>query len=93
MKKYCFTEETKEFNGHILHRIKALKEVPYYGIKPGDLGGWIEREENLSHDGNAWVSDDALVCEDAQVRGNAWIYNNALVYGNAEVYGEARVYE
>lgn len=30
-------------------------------IHLGDLGGWIEKEENLSHEGKAWVCGDAKV--------------------------------
>ena len=55
MKKYRLTEETKVINGHTLHRIEALKD--FGGVKKGELGGWIEKEDNLSHDGNAWVFD------------------------------------
>ena len=73
MKKYEFTGETKQvelsFRTVTLHRIKAVAE---FGIvKVGDLGGWIEKEENLSHDGNAWVYGNAEVCGDAKVYGNA----------------------
>lgn len=46
-------------------------------MNEGDLGGFIEKEENLSHSGCAWVY------------GNAKIYGNAKVCGYAEVYGNA----
>lgn len=63
MKKYEFTGETKQIgtiNGTVtLHRIKA--SVTFGNIKSGDIGGWIEKKENLSHDGNAWVYGDARV--------------------------------
>lgn len=82
MKKYEFTGETKQIstiNGTVtLNRIKA--SVTFGNIKSGDIGGWIEKKENLSHDGNAWVYDDAQV------------YGNARVYGNAQVYDDAQVY-
>ena len=106
MKKYEFTGETKTLsNGIILHRIKALVKIEFDAvtINFGDLGGWIEKEENLSQDGNAWVYDDAQVYgnarvyDNAQVYGNAWVYDNALVcddarvFGNALVFGNARV--
>ena len=55
-------------------------------VKEGELGGYVEKEENLDHDGNAWVYGDAWVY------GNAWVYGDARVYGNARVYGDARVY-
>ena len=102
MKKYELTSETKVFLGKTLYRIKAL--VQFGNVNAGDLGGWIEKEENLSQSGNAWVSGDASVygnaevSGDASVSGNAWVYGNASVsgnawvYGNAEVSGDARVY-
>ena len=81
MKKYEFTGETKQvgFFGNItLKRIRATMEFGI--IKIGDLGGWIEKEENLSHKG------------DASVYGDAEVWGNAKVWGNAEVYGDAEVF-
>ena len=94
-KKYEFTEETIEVSERTLHRIKAIRDFGY--VKAGELGGFIEKEENLSHEGNCWVYNvakvygDAEVCGDAKVHGNAWVYGNAYVCGNAEVYGVAKV--
>ena len=57
MKKYEFTGETKRVElwnrTATLHRIKATVEFGF--VKVGELGGWIEKEENLSHEGKAWV--------------------------------------
>lgn len=90
MKKYEFTGETKAFNGTTLHRIRALKDFGY--VEAGDLGGWIEKEENLSHDGRCWVYGTARVYGDAQVSGDAWVSDDARVSGNAQVSGYARVF-
>ena len=96
MKKYEMTSETKIVNGVTLHRIKAL--ISFGDIHEGDIGGFIEKEENLSHDGNAWVYGDALVYGNARVHGNALVYGdaevcgNACIYGNAEVCGNACIY-
>lgn len=57
MKKYEFTGETKQVELTTLHRIRAVVEFGL--VKVGDVGGWIEKEENLSHKGKAWVYDDA----------------------------------
>ena len=65
MKKYEMTSNTKEFSGHKLFQIKALKN--FGSIKAGDLGGYIEKEENLSHDGRAWVYNNAKVYDNAEV--------------------------
>lgn len=62
-KKYEFTGETKEWCGHTLHRIRAVISFAY--IKAGEMGGWIETEDNLSHNGDAWVYGDAKVYGDA----------------------------
>ena len=69
VKKYELTSETKVFLGKTLYRIKAL--VQFGNVNAGDLGGWIEKEENLSQSGNAWVYGDA------RVSGNAWVYGDA----------------
>lgn len=94
-KKYKLTDETISLNGATLYRIEALKD--FGEIKKGDKGGFIESEDNLSHEGNAWVYDDAcvydnaLVTDDACVSDNARVYGNSLVYSNAQVYNNARM--
>ena len=81
-KKYELTNETIEFNGVTLHRIKALKA--FSDVKAGDLGGWIEKEDNLSQIGNAWVYDNARVYGLAKVYGNAVIRGYAIICGKAD---------
>ena len=91
MKKFELTSEfiTNIF-GTKLFRIKAL--IEFGNVKAGELGGFVEKEENLSQDGNAWVYVNARVCGDACVCGDARVYGNARVHGNARVCGDARVY-
>ena len=89
-KKYKLTDETIEVKGKTLYRIEALKD--FCEIKKGDKGGFIESENNLAHEGNAWVSDNARVYGDACVFDNAQVYGNAFVSGYAQVYGNAFVY-
>jgi len=88
MKKY---ELISEPNTN-LRRVVALIDIPAIGVHKKDHGGMIESENNLSHDGNCWVSGDALVYGNALVYGDALVYGNARVYGDALVYGNARVY-
>ena len=84
-KKYKLTEETIIHDGRTLYRIEAVKD---FGIvKCGYKGGYIENESNLSHDGNAWVWDDAKVYGNALVHGNARVGGNAWVGGDAEIKG------
>ena len=49
-----------------LYRIRALIDVRY-GVKKGDLGGYVQSAENLSQEGTCWIADDAVVCENARV--------------------------
>ena len=60
MKKFeLVTDMSISFLGRKLFRIRALVDfTTKWGdtIKAGDLGGYVEKEENLSHEGNAWVS-------------------------------------
>ena len=70
MKKFKLTSEfIVDISGVKLFRIKAL--IEFGNVKAGDLGGYIEKEENLSHMGNAWVSGNAQVSSDARVFGDA----------------------
>ena len=78
MKKYTMKKEGA------LYRIKALRD--FDNVKKGQLGGLIEKEDNLSHSGDSWVFGNA------QVSGNARVFGNARVSGNAGVSGNARVF-
>ena len=96
MKKFKLTSEfIVDISGVKLFRIKAL--IEFGNVKAGDLGGYIEKEENLSHMGDAWIYGDAQISGNAQVFGNArvfgdaWVSGNARVFGNAWVSGNARV--
>ena len=77
--KYKLTNNTKELFGKVLYQIKALKS--FGNIDKNELGGYIEKEANLSSSGDAWVYGDA------RVYGNTWVYGDAKVYGNTRVYG------
>lgn len=88
-KKYILTDETQEVKGHILHRIQAVRS--FRDVEEGDLGGWIEKEKNLSHEGNCWVGEEACIFEDARVEDNAQVRGNSIVNDHAQVYGEATV--
>ena len=95
MRKYELTEETKTLaDGTVLHRIRAVKDFALADgteVLAGDLGGWIEKEYNLSHGGYAWVYGDARVYGDALVYGDARVFGYARVYGDARVSGYAEV--
>ena len=93
--KYKLTEESITFNGRKLYRIEAIRD--FSNVKKGDKGGFVETERNLSHDGNAWVSDNAIVCgyarvsDHARVSGNAWVVYKASVFDKAKVSGQSMI--
>ena len=71
-------------------RIIALKD--FSDVKKGDKGGLIEKEENLSQEGDCWVYEDAWIYGNAVISDNAKIYEKASVGGIARVFGSACVY-
>ena len=90
-KKYELTDETKEIDGHVLHRIKAIRHINWR-IDAGDLGGFIENEDCLSHEGTCWVDNDACVFAGSFVSEDAVIYEKAIIK-HSEVSGEVSVYD
>lgn len=52
-KKYEILDERDNLYGRILHRIRAVRD--FGAVRKGDLGGFVEREENLSHEGTCWI--------------------------------------
>lgn len=69
MKKYELTAEFIEKWGKKLFRIKAL--ISFESVEVGELGGYVEKEDNLAQTGDAWVYGNA------EVYGNAWVSGNA----------------
>ncbi|HAA9887992.1 TPA_asm: hypothetical protein GIM83_01730 [Listeria monocytogenes] len=99
--KYVFTGEERVESGVSLRRIMATRTFGL--VWEGQIGGWIERESNLSHEGNSWVGfgatvsgrarvqDDAQVLDEAQVLDYAQIRGSSLVKGKASISDKACV--
>lgn len=91
---YELTDETIEFDGHTLHRIRCTKD--FLNITKGTLGGFVESYENLC--GEAWVDGDAkvyagaVVKDRASVRGDARVSSCAVIAERAYVEDSASVY-
>lgn len=99
-KKYEITGESKLVAGVTVHRIRAMRKFTVADgsvVEAGDLGGWIEREDNLSQDVSiwdakaaaAWVADNAAVYGKAIVKGQALVRGEAMVFGGATVSARA----
>lgn len=67
--------------GRTLYRIKALED--FHCVKTDDLGGYIEKEDNLSQKGNCWIAGNAKVFGDATVIENALVSDYAIVKDRA----------
>ena len=76
-KKYEFVpDDTIIVSGSKLTRIRALIDISNHKVSKGELGGYIEKESNLSHEGNCWVGENAKVYEDTHVYGDARVFEN-----------------
>lgn len=88
-KKYELTDETKKIKGHVLHKIRALRDFAY--VNEGETGGWVESEDNLSQKGECWVTDEACVYGQARIVDDAQIFGHALICGSAFIAGRTHV--
>lgn len=86
---------------HRLYRIIALKTFgdDSNPVTEQEIGGYIQSEKNLSHEGSCWVANTAKVFGDAVVSDNARIIDDGAVYDSAKVCGNsvishyARIFE
>lgn len=88
-KKYELTDESIEWSGVTLRRIRALRD--FGNVEQGELGGFVQSEANLSHYGDSWVHDEAKVYERGRILENANITKSATVCGCAIVSKKATV--
>ena len=87
MKKYELTKKTKKTEtGEIVYRIRALKSWEVQGrvVNKGDLGGWVQSEDNLSHEGGCWLFDEAMGYQNSRRSGESIGYNNSRQFGNSQ---------
>ena len=91
---YELTDETIEFDGHTLHRIRCTED--FLNITKGTLGGFVEGYENLCDeawvDGEAKVYAGAVVKDRASVQRSACVSNYAVIAEKAYVEDSASVY-
>ena len=94
MKKYEILmdkENTIEFEGRTLHRIKALKD--FRDVKQGDVGGYIESESNLSQEGDCWIYDNAKSMDNSRMYGNSRMYDDSKMYNSSAMHEDSRMYD
>ena len=88
MKKYKIIKgDSIDFGLCKVFRIQAL--IDFGDVKAGAIGGYIESEANLSHQGNAWVADEAQVTGNVQIAGNTLVCDFAWVSGDGKIKGDS----
>lgn len=86
-----------------VYRIQALRDIPRYGVKRGDLGGLVSSKGVLSHEGACWIAYGAAVLRFVTVKDDAYIGGNVLVINdfthktmmiqdNAKITDGAKIY-
>lgn len=84
MQKYVLIKENKIYYNNItLYQIQALRD--FGNIKKGNLGGFIENESNLSHDGDCWVFRKASVFGNVKITGDIKVGKGYHFVDNQEV--------
>ena len=87
--KYELIESNEFYGGAKLFRIKAVKD--FNDVKVGDIGGFVETENNLSQDGNCWLYNESKAIGDSRVLEDARICDKASIVGISVVKGESSV--
>jgi carbonic anhydrase/acetyltransferase-like protein (isoleucine patch superfamily) len=111
MNKYQFTGDSRLYDYLAegtkqqvkLWQVVALRD--FSDVKTGQIGGWIENEDNLSQHGNCWIYGSESVVyggssvnDDAQIHGTSTLCHQAHVSGQSIVEqslvsGECRIYD
>lgn len=87
-KKYILTDNVKRVDGKFFRQIKAVRN--FSNISKGELGGYIQNEDNLSHDGTCWVHEGGFVAEHARVIEDAQVYKG-MVFNSATISDRAKI--
>lgn len=92
--KSCISDGEMSIVEIKLYRIQALKTFTKPGgynpvVHVGELGGYVEAEDNLSQDGNCWLFDKARVKDGGKVLDDAIVYDKSLISKNAIIRGRS----
>lgn len=90
-RKFVLSVRRMTMSGRPVYRIRACRDIPTLGVIKGEFGGWVEREENLSQEGDCWIFNDAQVGDNAVVSGIAIVADGAMVFDSARISGNARI--
>ena len=84
MKKYeLLTAGAVRLGSRELYLVRALRD--FGEVREGDIGGRVESEANLSHEGEAWVGGDAWVYGDGRILGDEVVAGNVVIRDSVRV--------
>lgn len=92
--KFRLTEDKQRMiDGTDVYRIEALQD--FNDVKVGDLGGFLEREDNLSFEegDNSWVYDDSVVYGDSVIEADSIIYKDGMIKDSHVLNGSRVAYD
>lgn len=84
--KYELSEEAAMINGVLHHRIRAVRAFSLpngMSVASGQLGGWVENENNLAQEGKCWVTENAILSGNCRVEDDVLVRDNGYVCGDA----------
>ena len=81
-------------NPVIVYQIRARVDILVNGrrIHASEFGGYVRCEENLSHEGNCWISEGSIVASpDALITGDACVEGDVTIIHGSRISGEAHI--
>ena len=87
LKFVLLTQGCRLDDGRTVKRIMAMRD--FGNVKRGDIGGFVEWTNNLSHEGDCWIADDAIAAGWSRVSGDALLRDRVLCDGYVSVSGRA----
>ncbi|WP_214688285.1 MULTISPECIES: hypothetical protein [unclassified Exiguobacterium] len=79
------------------HQIVATKDIPVFGVKEGDLGGWVEHVSNLEQEDDSWIYEGGISCGNATIKGSStigrgvWVSDDCIVSDFSHFRGNIRL--
>src|SRR5574344_303624 len=90
-KKYKLSNITMKFEGRTLYRVIALKD--FADVRKGELGGWVESENNLSQEGDCWVYDEAKCLDNSRMYDDSMIFDDSIMFDNSKMFGGSAMFD
>lgn len=96
MKKYELTDNVLKHkvsfqDGVMTYQIKALIDIPFAGVKAGDVGGYVVDEHRLSQTGDCWIFPDSVAIDGTEISGNSLVCGRSFLSSGAIVRGDCIV--